>query len=188
MSKDEAIREFLLWKISFVAWGKLAPRALYLQEPFEPRIVYEDSYAFPSHLSAIDEVALLDSVIYGHITRKGSISHSFSMTERYAEDKLKTINHFRKVAMSWTPKLERLALWRIDLHLVRLADIAVAIDDRETAKRYIKLVRKTLINDLPQVLRLRDEEKLSWKLPFAIVCTIASPRLLHSLISVCWGR
>ncbi len=178
LSRDDAIRRYLRWDLGFVAWGRLAPRDLYLRIPFEPDVLYEDSYAFPSHLSALDEVVLLDVELYGYIPRKGSLSNPHFLTHPHLEGKLRTIEHFCDVALAWPPDLRRLTVWRLDRHLLRLAEFSAQLGDRRRAKLYGSLARSALAKDLPWLLRARREEHLSWQLPAASVIAVVSPRLL----------
>lgn len=184
LSRNDAIRAYLCWNVGFMAWGRLASRDLYLRIPFKPGVLYEDSYAFPSHLSAIDEVVLLDVELYGYISRKGSLSNPRVLTYPHLEDKLETIEHFCSVALTWQLELRRLALWRLDRHLLRLAEFSVQLDNQECARLYGDLVRHALAKDLPWLLRIRRGEHLSWQLPVASAVAIVSPRLLYAFDSV----
>ncbi len=179
LSRNDAIRAYLRWDTGFVAWGRLASRDLYLSLPFEPGVLYEDSYAFPSHLSAIDEVVELDATLYGYVCRGGSLSKPHAVTRPHLEGKLVTIEHFCDVALTWPLELRRLAVWRLDRHLLRLAELSVQIDDPKLAKPYRNLARRALAKDLPWLLRTRRKERLSWQLPAASVIAIVSPRLFY---------
>ena len=181
LSRNDAIRRYLRWDLGFVAWGRLASRDLYLRAPFEPGVLYEDSYAFPSHLSALDEVVLLDVELYGYIPRKGSLSNPRVLTNPHLEGKLRTIEHFCAVALTWPPELRRLSVWRLDRHLLRLAEFSSRLADRRRAKPYGDLARSALARDLPWLLRTRREERLSWQLPAASVIAVVSPHLLCTI-------
>lgn len=182
LARNEAIREYLRWEIGLVAWGRLAPRELYLRIPFEPGTLYEDSHALPSHLSAVDEVILLDDVVYGHVSRKGSISNPHVMTVAHAEGKLATIAHLCDVALEWPIELRELAVWRLDRHLVSLVEICATLPDQGVARLCRRFARGVLAKDIPWVLRARRQERLSWRLPLACACAVVSPRLLHLLV------
>lgn len=104
------------------------------------------------------------------------------MTLAHAEGKLATIAHLCDVALGWPPGLRRLAVWRLDRHLLSLMNIAAMLPDRAVARCYRRFARKALARDLPWVFRVRKEERLTWKLPLACVCAVASPRLFHAFV------
>lgn len=145
-------------------------------------MLYEDSYSFPSHLSAVNEVVILDAVVYGHVVRKGSISRPHEMTVAHAEGKLRTIEHFCEVAQSWSTELRRLSVWRLGRHLLRLVDVSMRIPDCEFAHVYRDLARVAIAKDLPWVLAVRREERLTRRLPIACAAALLSPRLLRVLV------
>ncbi len=161
-----------------MAWGRLASRELYLSIPFEPGVLYEDSYAFPSHLSAVDEVVQLDAALYGYIPREGSLSNPRVLTHPHLEGKLRTIEHFCDVALTWPPELRSLSVWRLDRHLLQIAEFSARLGDRRRAKMYGDLARHALAKDLPWLVGVCRGERLSWQLPAASIIAIVSPRLL----------
>ena len=181
LSRNDAIRAYLCWNVGFMAWGRLTSRDLYLRIPFEPGVLYEDSYAFPSHLSAMDEVVLLDVELYGYTSRRGSLSNPRVLTHPHLEGKLRTIEHFCDVALTWPLELRRLAVWRLDRHLLRLVEFSAQTEDRKHGKPYGDLARHALAKDLPWLIRTRSKERLSWQLPAASVIAIVSPRLFHAV-------
>ena len=178
ISSREAIREYLRWELGFAAWARLAPRDLYLRIPFEPGVIYEDSYAFSSHLSAVDEVVLLDVELYGYTRREGSLSNPRVMTPAHLDGMMGAVGSISEAALSWPLELRRLAVWRLDRHLLWIVKMSTQLSDREFARLYCGVAWHALAKDLPWLLRVRKKERLSWQLPAASVIAIVSPRLL----------
>ena len=178
LSSHEAIREYLRWEISQAAWARLAPRDLYLRIPFEPGVLYEDSYAFSSHLSAVDEVVLLDVELYGYTRREGSLSNPHVVTPAHVDGMMGAVGSISEAALSWPLELRRLAVWRLDRHLLWIVKMSTQLSDREFAGAYCSVARRALAKDLPWLVGVCREERLSWQLPAASVIAIVSPRLL----------
>lgn len=132
-----------------MAWAKLGPRELYARTPFEPGILYEDSYSMPQHLSAVDEVVVTDTVVYGYIPRKGSISNPHEMTEEHAQGKFRTIAQLREMASGWPPELRRLSVLKLQRHLLGLMGIASLLPDRRRARAYWTRARRDIRSELP---------------------------------------
>ena len=72
-------------------------------------------------------------------------------------------------------------MWRLDRHLLRLAEYSAQLDDRKRAKLYGDLARRALAKDLPWLVGVCREERLSWQLPAASVIAIVSPHLLWAV-------
>lgn len=181
VSPHEAIREYLRWELGQAAWGRLASRDLYLRIPFEPGVLYEDSYAFSSHLSAVDEIVLLDVELYGYTLRVGSLSNPRFVTPAHVDGMLRTAGSISETALSWPLELRRLAIWRLDRHLLWIVKMSTQLSDREFARAYCSVARHALAKDLPWLLKARRKEHLSWQLPAASVIAIVSPRLLYAV-------
>ena len=78
-------------------------------------------------------------------------------------------------------ELRRLSVWRLARHLLRLAEFSAQLGDRKCARLYGDLARSALAKDLPWLVGVCREERLSWQLPAASVIAIVSPRLLWAV-------
>lgn len=104
--------------------------------PFEPGVLYEDSYAAPLHLAAVRDVAVLQTSIYAHVAHAGSITRPFEMTQQHLDGKVRTIVHLDEVATNWPSALRHLAYWRRNRHLMGLIVLASRLPDKRVSRRY----------------------------------------------------
>lgn len=68
------------------AWGKLAPKIVWMNNPFPNGRVYEDLATVPAILFSVDKVAHVKSDLYGQITRVGSITRTESVSPQQFKD------------------------------------------------------------------------------------------------------
>ena len=181
ISSHDAIREYLRWEIGYAAWARLAWRDLYLRVPFEPGVIYEDSYAFASHLSGVGEIVFLDVELYGYTQREGSLSNPRVVTPAHVDGMLRSAGSISQAALSWPLELRLLAVWRLDRHLLWVVKTSTRLADRKSARIYCNVARHALAKDLPWLLRVCEKEHLSWQLPVASVIAVVSPRLLWAV-------
>ena len=86
LAGDEALRRLLIGRLGHAAWGRIAPRLLYLDVPFPPGLLFEDAYSTPEHVAQIDRVVVLRAQLYGYVARGGSITRRARVTREDVEN------------------------------------------------------------------------------------------------------
>lgn len=92
LSNKQALRDIAYEKITASACGKLAPRAIYLSNPFPVGDFYEEIATIGGLATSVHEVVVLDTPIYGYVMRGGSVVNRKEAAVVQAEDYLKAIN------------------------------------------------------------------------------------------------
>lgn len=72
-SVEELYRSVCFQRLLASAWGKIAKKSVYADNPFPVGRVYEDTYVFGDHIGAAEKIVLVDGPIYGYVVRDGSI-------------------------------------------------------------------------------------------------------------------
>lgn len=154
LTSEEALRRFLLMRLGQASWASLARRDLYLREPFAPGIVFEDVEARPRHLCAVEGVAVVEHVVYGYVSRKGSLTRSRRVTEEHVIGLLLEVDTIRRLSCGWPEDLVEIAQWRLALARVGALAMACRLDDRVVGRRWAQTLRKGVLRDLPKSLSL----------------------------------
>jgi len=166
-----------LGRVSSVAWAKLAHRSLYEEVPFSPGMVYEDIMAMPDIVEYIDELLVLDQVIYAHVIRRGSISRPLVMTEKEIEDYLAAQKHFIEVAGGWGEEVRSLIPWKMSTGYTVVVGMAAELPDRTVAEPYLAEATSYIRQHFLQLLKLRSQYSLGWKTVLKCGIAAISPRL-----------
>ncbi len=72
-SVEELYRSVCFQRLLASAWGKIAKKSVYADNPFPVGRVYEDTYVFGDHIAVAEKIVLVDGPIYGYVVRDGSI-------------------------------------------------------------------------------------------------------------------
>ncbi len=122
MSTGSLLQKVCFQQLFASAWGKLASKDIYADNPFPVARVYEDTYIFANHVDAADGFVLVDGAVYGYVVRDGSIVRPKKEKLRRCIQQLEAMDRFCGYVNAYFPEdsdeqvvfkaLEYSRLWR----------------------------------------------------------------------------
>lgn len=91
LQKQDAAREVMYETIQTSAWGKLAPKDVYVRNPFPAGVYYEEISTVCEFVAAVDLVVAVDVPVYGYVMRKDSIVHRKRSSLKQVKDYLRAV-------------------------------------------------------------------------------------------------
>ncbi|WP_165173582.1 glycosyltransferase family 2 protein, partial [Adlercreutzia sp. ZJ242] len=129
MDCSSAAFSIIFNEISEAAWGKLAPRRIFIETPFPEGQLYEDQSVVCAHLAAVSDVAVVDERLYGYVMRDGSIVNVRYVDLGQIADYEEAIERFCSDAGSSWPELVRYLTWWQAFCAVRIHSLASRLSD-----------------------------------------------------------
>ena len=160
---DEALRGVCLRRAGIAAWGRLAPRRLYLEVPFPPGMVFEDGYITPDHIAWTDELFVLRCSLYGYVAREGSITRRDSRTLKDMEDIRAIAVHVEQVSASWNPNVRAVVPWYQAIRYRSVMWRALGLRDGRATRPLRREASTFMRANMRCLARIRRENRLAWK-------------------------
>lgn len=177
ITSREAIREFLLERITVVTWACLAPRELYLKHPFPVGMVFEDHYLMIEHLESVESVVIVETPIYGYVRRPASLSNPRSHDVSYVTDMLTVVGHLLELSRHWNQELQGPLAWACAWRLALVISYCSDVTDKATVSGDYRLATRYIRAHLPAIIRTWHKENLDNNQMIKILVSAASPHL-----------
>lgn len=165
------------------ACGHLAPRDLYLENPFPKGLVYEDTFSFGRHVIGQENFAVLKEPTYGYVERADSITKRVHISLVQAEQFRAAIRSLQDAVRSLDSYPESALVYRSSLEYARLLNLLSTVrdDDSEAIDGIRKEARDFIAANLFPLLRDGDVPKGD-KLRF--ICSRYAPHFYRALIRI----
>lgn len=177
ITSSEAIREFLLERITVVTWACLAPRELYLEHPFPIGTVFEDHYLMIEHLESVESVVVVETPIYGYVRRPASLSNPKKHDVSYVTDMLTVVGHLLELSQHWGRELQGPLAWACAWRLALAISYCSDVTDKDEVRDSYSLATRYIRAHLPAIVRTWRSENLDNNQMLKILVSAVSPQL-----------
>lgn len=169
-------------KLPLASWAKLAPRELYLNNPFPEGVKFEDIYSIPQYVAAPDSFCVVREAIYGYVMRAGSCVWSKAPKFTEALDQFHSINVSRDGLAKFVDMDAKSVAFYDALMKVRLHDYMTRVED-EPIK--VKKLEKQIHADVRRVAKkVLFDDNVNKLTRIRVLLYAISPKLLDFVFRV----
>lgn len=184
-SSYEAVRDYLLERLSVVSWACLAPRSWYLEHRFRD-MIFEDHYLTIDCLLSASCVVTIREPLYAYVRRDVSLSNPVIHDIRFPRDMCTVAEHIQSCSKEWSGDFVEATAWAVAWRLALAVSFCSDIDTSdEAAKREVNNIGAYAVEcirmNLLSVIRAWCHENLDNKRLVKILIAASSPKLYWGL-------